>query len=334
MNGYLKDTSVTTLRPQLYDGHGRLTNYLRLSVTARCNLRCRYCLPDGAPPEPPNLLSFDELTRLAGVFASLGISRIRLTGGEPLVRRNLPELVSGLTALPGIEDVSLTTNGVLLQRHAATLKAAGLRRINVSLDSLDASCFQHLTGANVLARVKEGLNCADAAGLGPIKINMVVMDSVNDTEVEAMAEFCARRGYILRLIEPMPMGDIYSRPANMAAILERLREHFGLIETQLDGGGPARYWQSRDGALRLGLITPLSQHFCASCNRVRLTATGTLYTCLDEVGGTELGTQLRDGATDSEIRAAILDALQHKPGQHNFNLEPSRSRRLMATTGG
>lgn len=325
---------MTTLRPHLYDGHGRLTDYLRLSVTARCNLRCRYCLPDGAPPEPPNLLNVEELTRLAGAFAALGVKRIRLTGGEPLVRRELPELVAALAALPGIEDISLTTNGVLLGRHATALKAAGLHRINVSLDSLDPARIRHLAGADVLARVQSGLDSADAAGLGPIKINMVVMDSVNDAEVEAMAAFCARRGYILRLIEPMPMGDIYSRPADMAAILARLQERFGLVETALEGGGPARYWQSRDGALRLGLITPLSQHFCASCNRVRLTATGTLHTCLDGVGGVELGAQLRAGAPDRAIREAILEAVRHKPGHHSFNQEPSRGRRLMAITGG
>lgn len=325
---------MTTLRNKMYDGHGRLTNYLRLSVTARCNLRCRYCLPDGAPPEPPNMLNFDELTRLTRAFAALGVNRIRLTGGEPLVRRDLPDLVAALAALPGIEDISLTTNGVLLKRHAAALKSAGLHRINVSLDSLDPSRLQHLAGADVLSRIQSGLDSADAVGLGPIKINMVVMDSVNDTEVEAMAEFCAQRGYILRLIEPMPMGDIYSRPADVTTILARLQERFDLKETQLEGGGPARYWQSHDGRLRLGLITPLSQHFCDSCNRVRLTATGTLYTCLDGIGGVDLGTPLRDGATDQEIRATILDALRHKPGHHHFNQEPSRGRRLMAVTGG
>lgn len=332
--GHSRDKRVTPLRTPLYDGHGRLTNYLRLSVTARCNLRCRYCLPDGAPPEPPNLLDFDELSRLAGVFASLGVSRIRLTGGEPLVRRNLPGLVAALAALPGIEDVSLTTNGVLLERHAAALKAAGLNRINVSLDSLNPSRLRHLAGADVLSRVVSGLDQADAAGLGPIKLNMVVMESVNDTEVEAMAAFCAGRGYILRLIEPMPMGDIYSRPADMAAILARLQERFGLLETQLDGGGPARYWQSRDGRLQLGLITPLSQHFCDRCNRVRLTATGTLHTCLDGIGGVELGAMMREGAGDRAIREAILEAVRNKPGHHRFNQEPSRGRRLMAVTGG
>ncbi|MCW8840604.1 MAG: radical SAM protein, partial [Gammaproteobacteria bacterium] len=188
----------------LQDGHGRLTNYLRLSVTARCNLRCSYCLPDGAPPEPPNLLDVAALTRLAAIFADLGIRRIRLTGGEPLVRRDLPELVRGIAALPGIEDISMTTNGVLLERHAAALKAAGLKRINVSLDSLDPARFKKLAGADVLNRIRAGLESADAVGLGPIKINMVVMEGINDHDVEAMAAFCARRGYILRLIEPMP----------------------------------------------------------------------------------------------------------------------------------
>lgn len=318
----------------LYDGHGRLTSYLRLSVTARCNLRCRYCLPDGAPPEPPELLDYAELTRLAGVFASLGINRIRLTGGEPLVRRNLPDLVASLAALPGIKDISMTTNGVLLERHASALKTAGLGRINVSLDSLDHSRLRHLAGADVLQRVIAGLDAADSAGLGPVKLNMVVMESINDDDVERMAGFCAERGYILRLIEPMPMGDIYSRPADMTAILTRLTTRFGLTETWLEGGGPARYWQSRDGRLRLGLITPLSQHFCANCNRIRLTATGTLYTCLDGNDGVELGTLLRGGATDGELRETIIDAVQRKPGHHTFVLQPERGRRLMSVTGG
>lgn len=318
----------------LLDGHGRLTDYLRLSVTARCNLRCRYCLPDGAPPEPSDLLDFDQMTRLAGVFAELGIRRIRLTGGEPLVRRQLPELVARLAALPGIEDISMTTNGVLLDRHAAALKEAGLKRINVSLDSLDHNRVQRLAGADVLQRVRAGLESADKAGLGPIKINMVVMQGINDHDVEAMAAYCAERGYILRLIEPMPMGDIYSRPADMAAILERLRRRFDLCEAVLDGGGPARYWQSPDGSLRLGLITPLSQHFCATCNRVRLTATGTLHTCLDGIGGVELGDMINDGAPDEMLRQAILDAMAHKPGHHHFEQSPAKGRRLMAITGG
>lgn len=325
---------MTTPRNTLYDGHRRLTNYLRLSVTARCNLRCRYCLPDGAPPEPPNLLTYDELTRLAAAFTNLGVSHIRLTGGEPLVRRHLPDLVSALASLPGIREISLTTNGVLLERQAAELKAAGLARINVSLDSLDASRMRQLAGADVLARVLSGLDAAEAVDLRPIKLNMVVMKGINDTDVESMADFCARRGYVLRLIEPMPMGDTYSRPADMSAILARLQERFDLAETRFKGGGPARYWRSADGRLHLGLITPLSQHFCDNCNRIRLTASGTLYTCLDGIGGTELGNLLRGGATDATIREAIVDAIQNKPGHHTFNLEPSRGRRLMALTGG
>lgn len=332
--GVPKESKVMTNRTTLYDGHGRLTNYLRLSVTSRCNLRCRYCLPDGAPPEPPNLLGFDELTRLAAAFTVLGVNRIRLTGGEPLVRRGLTQMVASLAELPGIEDLSLTTNGVLLQRHAAALKAAGLNRINVSLDSLVPRRIRGLVGADVLSRILGGLDAADTAGLRPVKLNMVVMDGINDGDVEEMAEFCARRGYILRLIEPMPMGDVYSRPADMSAILMRLRHRFDLVETVIEGGGPARYWQSREGSLCIGLITPLSQHFCASCNRVRLTATGTLHTCLDGIGGVELGYLLRSGAGDEEISQAILDALHHKPGHHGFSQEPLRKRRLMAITGG
>lgn len=326
---------MTTLRNDLHDGLGRRTDYLRLSVTARCNLRCRYCLPDGAPPEPAGLLGFDDLARLAGRFAALGVKRIRLTGGEPLVRRNLPELVAALAELPGIEDLSLTTNGVLLSRHASALKAAGLRRINVSLDSLDPTRMRQVAGADVLSRVLAGLDQADAVGLGPIKVNMVVMRSFNEQDVEPMAAFCAERGYILRLIEPMPMGDVWSAPADMKGIVDRLQAPFGLKDDPaVAGGGPARYLVGADGRLRLGLITPLSQHFCATCNRVRLTAEGTLHTCLDGEDGTPLGLMLRQGADDSALTDAIIMALRHKPAGHRFQEQPLRHRRPMAITGG
>jgi GTP 3',8-cyclase len=318
----------------LTDGHGRDINYLRVSVTPRCNLRCQYCLPDGSPPVSPEALNTEELTRLTAQFIELGVSHIRLTGGEPLVRRDLTTLVGNIANLPGVKDLSMTTNGVLLARQADALVRAGLRRVNISLDSLNAQRLERIAGGPVLDRIIQSLDAADAAGLGPIKLNMVVIRDINDDEVEAMAEFCAERGYILRLIEPMPMGDIYTRPADISASLARMQQRFDLQETSLNGGGPARYWQSRDGRLKLGLITPLSQHFCGNCNRVRLTATGTLYTCLDGNDGVELGAMLRDGAGNSELREAIIDAVRHKPGHHTFNLKPVQRRRLMSVTGG
>jgi len=319
---------------QLMDGHGRLVEYLRLSVTGRCNLRCRYCLPDGSPPESPDLLSLDEMAHIASQFIDLGIKRIRLTGGEPLVRRNLPDLVNALAKLPGLEDISLTTNGILLSTQAAALKDAGLNRINVSLDSLDHSRIQQITGANVLKKVLTGLDIANAVGLKPIKINMVVMKDINEDEVETMAMYCADRGYILRLIEPMPMGNIYTTPAAMTPIIERLTQRFDLTETDLDGGGPARYLMSNNRKHRIGLITPLSQHFCSTCNRVRLSANGTLYTCLDEENGTNLGTLLRQGADNSLLCQAITEAIMRKQAGHNFTEQPIRQRRLMSLTGG
>lgn len=318
----------------LIDGHGRTVSYLRVSVTPRCNLRCQYCLPDGSPTEPPGALDVSELTRITAQFVHLGVRHIRLSGGEPLLRRDLITLIGNFAHLPGVADLSMTSNGVLLARNASELARAGLRRLNISLDSLREDRLTRITGGPVLDRIMEGLDAADQSGLEPIKINMVVMRDINDDEVEAMAELCAERSYILRLIEPMPMGDIHTQPADMAAILARLKERFDLSETSLNDSGPARYWQSGDGRLRIGLITPLSQHFCDTCNRVRLTSTGTLHTCLDGVDSVELGALLRGGATNEQIRNAILDAVRHKPGQHTFNLESHRERRPMAITGG
>ncbi|AUH50030.1 GTP 3',8-cyclase MoaA [Chromobacterium sp. ATCC 53434] len=323
----------------LIDRFGRSIEYLRLSVTDRCDLRCNYCLPKGFKhfEEPDNWLSFDEIERVVAVFARLGTRRVRLTGGEPLLRRDLPALAARLSALPGLQDLSLTTNGTQLPRHAAALRAAGVSRINLSLDSLRRDCVERITGSDSLPKVLEGLAAAKAAGFSPIKINMVAMRDVNDAEIEAMAAFCVEQGLILRLIEAMPMGET-GRAAHyldLQPVLERLRLRFDLVEQARElGGGPARYWSSRDGAFSLGVITPISQHFCASCNRVRLSVDGTLYLCLGQDEKMELRPLLRAGIDDAGLEAAIREAIELKPERHEFREQPKKLVRFMSMTGG
>jgi GTP 3',8-cyclase len=323
----------------LTDRFGRSIDYLRLSVTDRCDLRCTYCIPKGFKgfEEPAHWLTFDEIERLLGAFARLGTSRIRLTGGEPLLRRNLPELAGRIAALPGIRDLSLSTNATRLSRHAEALKAAGVSRINVSLDSLDRGCMEKITGRDSLAQILDGIMAGKAAGFNPIKINMVAMRGVNEGEIDTMAEFCIEHGFILRLIEAMPMGATGRDTSflELGPIQARLREKFGLLPQAAElGGGPARYLATADGHSAIGFITPMSQHFCATCNRVRLAVDGTLYLCLGQEEKFEFRPLLRDGASDTELEGAIRKAIELKPQQHEFSERPEKIIRFMAQTGG
>lgn len=324
----------------LVDSFNRPIDYLRVSVTDRCDLRCNYCMPKAHNDyeDPEDWLTHAELTRVIGLFGQLGVRRVRLTGGEPLLRRGLTGLVGNLHALPGIEDISLTTNGTRLRQHAQALAKAGLARINISLDSLDGECVAKIVGRDVLDTILDGIAAAQEAGLSPIKINMVVMDGVNAHEVEAMMQFAIERGLILRLIELMPMGDTAREQQGVdltAALRERLVGHFDLIPAAVElGGGPARYWETRDGRGRIGFITPMSQHFCATCNRVRLTVDGTLLLCLGQEHSLELRPLLRAGASDSEVTDAILAAIARKPERHEFVTAPKKLVRVMARTGG
>jgi len=323
----------------LTDRFGRSIDYLRLSVTDRCDLRCTYCLPKGFKgfEEPAHWLTFDEIERLLAAFARLGTSRVRLTGGEPLLRRNLPELAQRIAALPGIRDLSLSTNATRLSRHAQALKAAGVSRINVSLDSLDRGCMEKITGRDSLTQILDGIMAGKAAGFEPIKINMVAMRGINDGEIDAMVEFCIEHGFILRMIEAMPMG-MTGRDASFLAlgpIQARLQQKFGLQPQARElGGGPARYLATADGRASVGFITPMSQHFCATCNRVRLAVDGTLYLCLGQEEKFEFRPLLRDGATDAELEAAIRQAIELKPQKHEFREQPQKVIRFMAQTGG
>ena len=323
----------------LLDRFGRSIDYVRLSVTDRCDLRCSYCMPRGfrGYQEPKDWLTFDEIERLLGIFVRLGTRRVRLTGGEPLLRRNLPELAGRLSALPGLQDLSLSTNATQLGRHAVALRAAGVSRINVSLDSLDRACMQAITGRDSLRPILDGLMAGKAAGFDPIKINMVAMRGINDDQIEAMAAFCIEQHFMLRLIEAMPMGSTGRNAQYMplSAVRERLTEQFGLVPQAAElGGGPARYLATPDGQASIGFITPMSQHFCATCNRVRLSVDGTLYLCLGQEEHFAFGPMLRGGASDAELEAAIRLAIELKPQQHDFNTRPEKIIRFMAQTGG
>ena len=326
-----------TTEPRLTDRFGRAIEYLRLSVTDRCDLRCAYCIPEGFKgfEEPAHWLTFLEIERLLGVFARQGLKRVRLTGGEPLLRRHVGDLARRIAALPGIEDVSLSTNATQLAKMAAGLKDAGVTRLNVSLDSLDRETVTRIAGRDVLSDVLAGLDAARTAGFAPIKINMVVMRD-NAHEVDAMVEYCRERRFVLRLIELMPMGDTARKMGyvDLQPIRRRLLERHGLIDTLLPGGGPARYLGSPDGHFSVGFITPLSQHFCETCNRVRLTVDGQLHLCLGQEDQMDFRALLRGGASDDDVMLAMRRALDLKPERHEFLERPDKLIRFMNTTGG
>jgi GTP 3',8-cyclase len=324
----------------LIDPFLRRIEYVRLSVTDRCDLRCSYCLPKGHRgfEEPDTWLNFDEITRVMGAFAALGVRRIRLTGGEPLSRGRLPELAARLADLPGIDDLSLSTNATRLAKHARALWQAGIRRLNVSLDSLDPARFAAITGGGDLAQVQAGLLAAREAGFSPIKINMVVMRGTNDDEVGAMVRYCAEHGFNLRFIETMPMGDTgraaSEQYVDLQEVRRQLEKEYTLIPATMAGGGPARYYAVAGTDLKIGFITPISQHFCATCNRVRVTVDGNLYTCLGQESVTALRPLLRAGISDAELEKVIRTAIASKPERHNFTDEPEKIIRFMSYTGG
>lgn len=324
----------------LIDSFNRKIEYVRLSVTDRCDLRCFYCLPKNYKDfeEPSEWLSFNEIERVIKAFSDLGVSRIRLTGGEPLVRKNLPQLAHRLSNIPGIDDLSLSTNAVQLKRHAQDLKAAKVSRLNVSLDSLNPQRFKEITNGGKLQKVIDGLMAAKQAGFNPIKLNTVLMKGINDDEAEDLVEFCIEHGFTLRFIETMPVGDTGRQASNqfvnLQGIKQRLAEKYDLIPGVMPGGGPARYMQVAGTELRIGFITPLSQHFCETCNRVRLTADGTLYLCLGQSDKVSLRPLIREGISDSELKQVILNAIAMKPEKHEFNEKPQQIVRFMSFTGG
>ncbi|QEY27127.1 GTP 3',8-cyclase MoaA [Neisseria zalophi] len=323
----------------LTDAFGRTVDYLRISVTDRCDLRCTYCLPKGFKgfAVPKDWLSIEELARVASAFARLGTKRFRLTGGEPLLRKGLTQLAAEINNQPGVEDISLTTNGTQLFKHAQALRQAGVRRLNISLDSLRHDCVKDITGTDCLPQVLEGIKAAKETGFERIKINMVPLKGINEYDLDDMVAFCIENGFILNLIEAMPMGATGQAHAKVSLqpVLTQLQQKFDLTPFNgTIGGGPARYWQSSDGGFTLGLITPMSQHFCETCNRVRLSATGDLHLCLGQEDKVALRPMLRDGCSDDELEQAIRKAVMRKPEKHEFVENPYKIIRVMALTGG
>ncbi|MEJ2455106.1 MAG: GTP 3',8-cyclase MoaA [Candidatus Thiodiazotropha sp.] len=324
----------------LNDRFGRQIHYLRLSVTDRCDLRCRYCLPSGFSDfsEPESWLSDSEIERIVTQFSRLGVSHLRLTGGEPLVRRNIVELAQRLANIPGIEDLSISTNGIKLFKLSEALFLAGVRRINVSLDSLNPATYSAITGGGRLDKVLRGLEAAKAVGFAPIKLNTVVMRDVNEGEIDEIFEFAVNGGYTLRLIETMPVGatgqDVLEHFVELEKIRKRLMSNYRLIPDILPGAGPARYYRVEGSNAHIGFITPLSQHFCETCNRVRLSVEGDLFACLGDEHRYPLRDHLRADCSDEELSIHLRNAIALKPQRHEFNERPARVVRFMSMTGG
>lgn len=326
----------------LYDSYQRPIDYLRVSVTDRCNLRCVYCMPPEGVPwrEHAEILTFEEIALVVRVAAELGIRKVRLTGGEPLVRRGIVQLVGYLAEIPGIEDLSMTTNGLLLASMARDLAAAGLQRVNVSLDSLDPERFARLTRGGALENVLAGIDAAVNAGLQPLKINTVVIRGWNDDEVLQFAEKARRDGWHVRFIEFMPVGrgGMWSPAAFVPAaeIRARIEATLGplLPEDSPRGAGPARYYRFPEGMGTIGLISAVSEHFCSGCNRLRLSADGRLRPCLLCDEEIDLRSVLRNGAGADEIRERLLVAIRNKPRGHRLDEQSFPQGRAMSEIGG
>ena len=299
------------------DRFGRLHTYLRVSVTDRCNFRCVYCLPEEGTTWMPRdgLLRYEEIARIVGILAPMGLRRVRLTGGEPTVRRDIEDLVGAVAAVPGIEDLSMTTNAHRFAQTAHRLKKAGLRRVNISIDSLDAARFSRITRGGDLAAVLAGIEAAVDAGLTPVKLNMVVMRGENDDEIVALAGWALERAPAvqLRFIEYMPFDSRWHQNVPAQEMRQRIEAELGPLEPvpEKQGGGPATHWRS--GPLILGFIAPITEHFCASCNRLRLLADGHLRTCLAHEKTPSLRDVLRSGATDEEVGALLREIVMGKP---------------------
>ncbi len=323
----------------LYDSWQRQINYLRISVTDHCNLNCIYCSADSIPFLPRSeILSYEEIQRVVQVAASMGISKVRLTGGEPLLRPELSKLVGMLSRIEGIDDISLTTNGILLGKYSVELKEAGLKRVNVSLDTLKEDRFRRITGGDRLGDVLNGIEAATLAELEPVKINTVVLRGINDDEVIDFARMSISQGWHVRFIEFMPFGAPKAESLGTVSAQE-IREHIqslGKLEPYAGktGNGPARYYRFAGAGGTIGFITPMTEHFCQTCNRLRLTADGKLRPCLlddDEVG---LREPLRNRAKTDELKQLIQQAVTMKREQHQLEEGLAPTRRPMRQIGG
>jgi cyclic pyranopterin phosphate synthase len=326
----------------LCDRHQRIISYLRISVTDRCNFRCVYCMPEEGVDLVPReeILSFEEIARVARIGATLGLSKIRLTGGEPTVRRNLPQLIAMLRAIEGISEIAMTTNGARLDELAQPLRDAGLNRVNISLDTLQPQRSQTLSRRDLLPKVLSGIDAALEAGLTPLKLNVVVMRGQNETELPDLLDFARSKAVEMRFIEWMPMGETRFDVANRTVTAEEMRAilstRFDLVpDPNGDARDPARGWICRRSGARAGFISSLSDHFCDSCNRMRLTAQGGLRPCLHQNAEVDTRSLLRGGAADKAIAQAFHDAANLKwRGHHMNDVIPLFSARDMVSIGG
>ena len=329
----------------MIDPFGRAIQYLRVSVTDRCDLRCVYCMSEDMTFLPKNeLLSLEELDRMCSTFIELGVKKLRITGGEPLVRKNVLGLFESLgrhLKTGALNELTLTTNGTQLAKFAEPLRAAGVERINISLDSLDATRFKTITRWGNHAQVIDGIRAAKAAGL-KVKINTVAMRSVNEDEFDQLVDWCGAEGFDLVFIETMPMGDISGDRTDqylpLSLVRARLASRWTLTAIPDNTGGPARYTRCSETGGRVGFITPMTHNFCESCNRVRLTCTGTLYMCLGQDDAADLRTPLRTSESNAALINAIHDAIVRKPKGHDFIIDRRQNKpavnRHMSVTGG
>jgi len=320
------------------DDHGRHIDYLRISLTDRCNFRCHYCMPEEGVPSLSHreILTYEEILRVVSLTGEMGVSKIRLTGGEPLVRKGVPGLIKSLKSISTVESVSLTTNGSLLEDMAYVLRQSGLDRINVSLDTLNREKFRNITRRDELSRVLNGIDRALDAGLAPLKINTVLMRGVNDDEVIPLIRYADEKGLLLRFIEQMPFnrssGEAYIPTDEILSVVSR---EFGTpVRYPTIGFGPSvSYRFGADGPI-VGVITPVSHHFCDRCNRMRLTADGKLKPCLLSEEEIDLRTHLRDGSSDRDLESIFRYAMMKKPENHNLSARGFESQRGMSKIGG
>jgi len=335
--------SDTQTPAQLVDGFGRQINYVRLSVTDRCDLRCRYCMAEDMTFLPrKDLLSIEELSQLGESFTDLGVTKIRVTGGEPLIRRGIIPLMERLGSLPGLKELCMTTNATRMQEFAQSLKDAGVDRLNISLDSLDPERFRYLTRHGDLDKVFAGIRAAQRAGFKRIKLNCVALKNYNADEVPDLVRFALDEGLDISFIEEMPLGQVndHGRAAEFVSSEELRRNIERTLPLQpslVDSGGPSRYWYRPGYDSRIGFISPHSNNFCASCNRVRVTATGRLLLCLGQENSVDLRSVMREHPLDQEpVMNAIRAAMAHKPKSHDFEVSDDEPQivRFMNTTGG
>ncbi len=330
---------------RLVDPFGREISYIRMSVTDRCDFRCVYCMSEDMTFLPKkDLLTLEELDRLASAFISLGVEKIRITGGEPLVRKGIMTLFDNLgrhLGGGGLQELTVTTNGSQLARCAEDLYASGVRRVNVSIDTLDPEKFKAITRWGNFDKVAEGLAAAKSAGLA-VKINAVALKGVNEDEFDPMIAWCGDNGYDLTLIETMPLGDIDGHRTDqylpLSVVRGRLKKSWTLTDISYRTGGPARYMTVGETGQKLGFITPMTHNFCESCNRVRVTCTGTLYMCLGQNDSADLKTPLRASESNEPLLEAIHEAIARKPKGHDFIIDRERNKpsvgRHMSVTGG